>query len=312
MIEAKGLTKYYGSLAAIEDVTFQVKKGEILGFLGPNGAGKTTTLRILTSYLPATRGEARVAGYDVFRESLEVRRRVGYLPENVPLYNDMRVGEYLSYRAKMKEIPPRQREKRMDDVLEKCRIGDVRRRIIGQLSKGYKQRVGLAGALIHNPEVLILDEPTLGLDPNQIRGVRNLIKELGGKHTILLSTHILPEVEMVCQRVIIINKGKLAAMGSPETLRKEIRGAAINLEVKGEGKRIKDLLQQIEGVSRVTSATQRKGMIGKYRVECEKGKDLREEVFRAIVQGEGIIRQMDTETVSLEDIFVQLTREDKE
>ena len=311
MIEVNGLTKYYGKVKAIDNISFKVEKGEILGFLGPNAAGKTTTMRIITCFIPATGGEAKVAGYDVSRDSLEVRRRIGYVPENVPLYDDMRVKEYLLYRAKLKEIPGRERKKRLKEIIEKCWIGDVQNRIIGQLSKGYRQRVGLAGAMIHNPPILILDEPTVGLDPNQIRQVRKLIKELGGEHTILLSTHILPEVEMVCGRVIIIDNGRLVAIDTPQGLTTRLRGGTrIAIEVRGEGKKIKDEIERIKGVTSVK--WHEDSQISNYEVELEKNKDLREEIFLAITKNGGIIREMKRETMTLEDIFVHITTKEKE
>ena len=214
MIEVNNLTKCYGDLVAIESVSFKVGKGEILGFLGPNGAGKTTTMRILTCYMPATSGTASVEGFDIFQDSMEVRRRVGYLPEHPPLYNEMTVDGYIKFVSKIKGVPRSERRARIDEVIEKCALGDVKHRVIGHLSKGFKQRVGLAQALIHNPEVLILDEPTIGLDPRQIIEIRNLIKALAGDHTVVLSTHILSEVKHICQKVLIINQGRIAAEDS--------------------------------------------------------------------------------------------------
>ena len=311
MIEVRGLTKYYGRVKAIEDVSFRVEKGEILGFLGPNAAGKTTTMRIITSFIPATQGEVKVAGYDVSREALEVRRRIGYLPENVPLYDDMRVREYLLYRAKLKEIPRTERKKRLSEIIEKCWIGDVENRLIGQLSKGYRQRVGLAGAMVHNPPIVILDEPTIGLDPNQIRQVRRLIKELGGEHTILLSTHILPEVEMLCGRVIIIDKGRVVAMDTPQGLSHRLKGGSrISIEIRGEGPKIKGELERIKGVISVKLGMD--GSISNYIVELEKDKDLREEISITITKNGGIIREMKPEMMTLEDIFVHITTKEKE
>ncbi|MBI2447637.1 MAG: ATP-binding cassette domain-containing protein [Candidatus Omnitrophica bacterium] len=311
MIEVNGLTKYYGKVKAIDNISFKVEKGEILGFLGPNAAGKTTTMRIITCFIPATGGDAKVAGYDVSRDSLEVRRRIGYVPENVPLYDDMRVKEYLLYRAKLKEIPGRERKKRLSQIIEKCWIGDVQNRIVGQLSKGYRQRVGLAGAMIHNPPILILDEPTVGLDPNQIRQVRKLIKELGGEHTILLSTHILPEVEMVCGRVIIIDNGRLVAIDTPQGLTHRLKGGTrIAIEVRGEGKKIKDEIERIKGVASVK--WHEDNQISNYEVELDKNKDLREEISLAITKNGGIIREMKRETMTLEDIFVHITTKEKE
>ena len=234
MIEVDHLTKVFNGRKAVDGISFTVQKGEILGFLGPNGAGKTTTMRILTCYMPASDGTARVAGYDVFDESLEVRRRIGYLPENPPLYPEMTVASYLHFVAKIKGAPSARRKSMVDDVMQKCSIGDVRNRIISKLSKGYKQRVGLAQALLNNPEVLILDEPTIGLDPKQIHDVRSLIKSLAGDHTVILSTHILPEVSMTCNRVVIIHNGKVVAMDTPTGLTNQMKGAEkIALSVNG-------------------------------------------------------------------------------
>ncbi len=309
MIEVKNLTKYYGGDIGIEDVSFKVEKGEVLGLLGPNAAGKTTTIRILTGFLPATSGAAKVGGVDVFEDSLGVRRQIGYLPENVPLYLDMRAGEYLIYRAKLKEVPKGEIKKRLNYVFERCRLTDVRNKIIGTLSKGYRQRVGLAGTLISDPPVLILDEPTIGLDPRQIREVRELIKELGGTHTVLLSSHILPEVEMVCERVIIIDKGKVVAMDAPQKLVEQMHGrGSILAEVKG-GERIPEKLRNIDGVIQVDLSQQR--LTTRYSIECEKGIDLRENISRTITGSGGIILEMKVETLSLEDIFLHLTTEEK-
>lgn len=309
MIEVKNLTKYYGKSIGIDNVSFRVEKGEILGLLGPNAAGKTTTMRILTCFLPATSGIAKVGGIDVFEDPLGVRRQIGYLPENVPLYDDMRAGEYLTYRAKLKEIPRRKIKKRLDYALEKCRITHVRNKIIGTLSKGYRQRVGLAGALISNPPILILDEPTIGLDPRQIREVRELIRELGGSHTVLLSSHILPEVEMVCRRVIIIDKGKVVAMDTPRKLLEQMRGkGVIFIEVKG-GERVQERLRKIEGVLKVELTLE--NVTTRYSIECDKGKDLRENISRIISQGGGVILEMKTQALSLEDVFLHLTTEEK-
>ena len=235
MIEVENLTKRYGRHTAVDGISFRVNKGEILGFLGPNGAGKTTTMRILTCYLPATEGTARVAGFDVFEQPLEVKRRVGYIPETPPLYPDMDVDTFLDFCAKIKGVPKGERKARIDDAVGKCRVGDVRRTLIGRLSKGYRQRVGLAQAILANPEVLILDEPTAGLDPKQIIETRELIKGLGGDHTIILSTHILPEVSMTCGRVVIINKGKVVAEDTPDNLMHRLQGAAtLRVEVRGD------------------------------------------------------------------------------
>ena len=225
MIEVEHLSKLYNGRKAVDDISFKVEKGEVLGFLGPNGAGKTTTMRILTCYMPSSEGTARIAGYDVFEQSLEVRKRIGYLPENPPIYPEMTVDSYLNFVAKIKGARANARRSQVDEAIGKCNLGDVRNRIIGKLSKGYKQRVGLAQSLLNNPEVLILDEPTLGLDPKQIHEVRSLIKGLASTHTVILSTHILPEVSMTCNRVVIINKGKLVAMDTPEGLARQMKGA---------------------------------------------------------------------------------------
>jgi ABC-2 type transport system ATP-binding protein len=255
MIEVENLTKRYGRHTAVDGISFRVHKGEILGFLGPNGAGKTTTMRILTCYLPPTEGTARVAGYDVFEQPLEVKRRVGYTPETPPLYPDLDVGTFLDFCAKIKGVPGKDRKARISDVMEKTRISDVRGTLIGRLSKGYRQRVGLAQAILHNPDVLILDEPTAGLDPKQIIETRELIKGLGGEHTIVLSTHILPEVSMTCGRVVIINKGRVVAEDTPENLTHRLQGAAtVRLEVRGESPDLEATLAGASGVKSVRRA----------------------------------------------------------
>ncbi len=311
MIKVEQLAKRYADVYAVDRISFEVNQGEILGLLGPNGAGKTTTMRILTCYMPATSGTATVAGYDVFRDSISVRRQIGYLPENVPLYPEMRVREYLTFRAKLKKVPSRERKVKIDECIEKCRIKDVQHQIIGTLSKGYRQRVGLADTLVHDPKILILDEPTIGLDPNQIRQVRQLIKELGERHTILLSTHILPEVEMLCGRVIIINKGKIVAMDSPSNLATQLRsGSNIVLEVRGNGEKVKNALSGIKGVKKVVWHD--KGEIGNYMIEAEKGVDVREDIFSSIVKNNGVIREMKQTAVTLEEVFHQITTQEQE
>ena len=311
MIKVEHLAKRYADVYAVNDISFEVHQGEIVGLLGPNGAGKTTTMRILSCYMPATSGSATVAGYDVFRESINVRKQIGYLPENVPLYPEMRVKEYLLFRAKLKKLPPRERKTKIDECIEKCRITEVQNQIIGTLSKGYRQRVGLADTLVHDPKILILDEPTIGLDPNQIRQVRQLIKELGAKHTILLSTHILPEVEMLCERVIIINKGKIVAMDTPANLAIQLRaGNNLILEVRGNGEKIKNALTNIKSVKKVV--WQDKGEISNFTVEAEKGADVREDVFSNIVKNNGIIREMKQASITLEEIFHQITMREQE
>jgi ABC-2 type transport system ATP-binding protein len=311
MIKVEQLAKRYADVYAVDHISFEVNQGEILGLLGPNGAGKTTTMRILTCYMPATSGTATVAGYDVFRDSISVRKQIGYLPENVPLYPEMRVKEYLTFRAKLKKVPYRERKSKINECIEKCRIKEVQNQIVGTLSKGYRQRVGLADTLVHDPKILILDEPTIGLDPNQIRQVRQLIKELGEKHTILLSTHILPEVEMLCGRVIIINKGKIVAMDTPSNLESQLKsGSNIVLEVRGNGEKIKNALSSIHGVKKVVWHD--KGEVNNFAVEAEKGMDIREDIFSNIVKNNGVIREMKQIAVTLEEIFHQITTQEQE
>jgi ABC-2 type transport system ATP-binding protein len=306
MIKVEHLTKRYGRTTAVDDLSFEVAEGEIVGFLGPNGAGKTTTMRILSGYMPATGGTAIVAGLDVFSDSLEVRRRIGYLPESVPLYTDMRVNEYLKYRGRIKGLRGKRLRTRLDEVVSLCGLGDVRRRIIGHLSKGYSQRVGIADSLIHNPEVLILDEPTIGLDPNQIRQIRNLIKGLAGQHTVLLSSHILPEVEMTCNRVLIINKGKIIASDTPGNL---IGIGASNpriiAEIKGPCDAVLSKLRAMKGVLGVKQDSA--GEWTRYICDYEKGSDTRAAIF-AIVSANGwMLRELKEDKRNLEDVFVSLT-----
>ncbi len=306
MIEVEHLTKVYNGRKAVDDISFRVERGEILGFLGPNGAGKTTTMRILTCYLPATDGTARVGGYDVFEDSLEVRKRIGYLPENPPLYHEMTVYSYLDFVAKIKGTPPSRRKSHIDDIMEKTNIGDVRGRVIGRLSKGYKQRVGVAQALLNNPEVLVLDEPTIGLDPKQIFEVRSLIKKLAGDHTIILSTHILPEVSMTCNRVVIINNGKFVAMDTPEGLASQMKGAErIALLVDGPADYVREKLSAVEGVLSV-NAEGTEGSPARLTVECKLNTDLRRTLAATIVnQGWGLL-ELRGISVSLEDVFINL------
>jgi len=306
MIEVENLTKRYGRHTAVDGISFRVHKGEILGFLGPNGAGKTTTMRILTCYLPPTDGTARVAGFDVFAQPLEVKRRVGYTPETPPLYPDMDVGSFLDFCAKIKGVPGKDRKAKIADVMEKTRIADVRTTLIGRLSKGYRQRVGLAQAILHNPDVLILDEPTAGLDPKQIIETRELIKSLGGEHTIVLSTHILPEVSMTCGRVVIINKGRVVAEDTPENLTHRLQGAAtVRLEVRGDASDLEATLAAVPGVKSVRLARP-----GVYEIDAEAGRDVRAELARAaIARGLDLIG-LQQSGMSLEEIFLHLTTTD--
>lgn len=334
MIEADKLTKYYDKLTAIRDVSFLVEKGEIVGFLGPNGAGKTTTMRILTGFLPPSSGTARVAGYDILTESLQVRRHIGYLPENVPLYTDMKVTDYLEFVAEVKGVERRRRRYRIGEIMEKCGVTEVRRALIGALSRGYRQRVGIAQALLNAPEVLILDEPTIGLDPKQIVEIRQLIKELAGQSTVILSTHILPEVSMICHRVIIINSGQIVAVDTPENLTAGLQSSTrLRIRVDGPVDRVGTALTQLPGVLRVVAEDDahlsapacagephadlcgaRAGETAKnFVVESARNCDLRREVSRLIVERGWGLLELRPADMSLEEIFVRLvTKEGQE
>ncbi|HPW54524.1 MAG TPA: ATP-binding cassette domain-containing protein [Thermoanaerobaculaceae bacterium] len=306
MIEVQGLTKRFVDKDAVADVSFFVPEGEVLGFLGPNGAGKTTTMRMITGYLPPSAGSVRVAGIELAREPLGVRGKIGYLPENVALYPEMRVGEYLSYRAAIEGVPRVHTQARLDEVCERTMIIDVRSQIIGTLSKGYRQRVGLAAALIHQPPVLILDEPTVGLDPRQIVKIRELITELGRDHTVILSTHILPEVEQICRRVLIIDNGKLVADGTPEQLRAGLQGAAeLRVQIEASEDDVRAGLTSLPGVTEVESAGS-----GRFVIAVEGGLDLRRAVFSLAVERSWVLLEMAQTTPSLEDVFLRLTTRD--
>jgi ABC-2 type transport system ATP-binding protein len=306
MIEVEGLTKDYGPRRAINDLTFQADSGEILGFLGPNGAGKTTTMRILSGFMPPTMGTARVAGFDVVDESLEVRKRVGYLPETVPLYPDMTVFDYLKFMADLRHI--KNGEDRVDDVLEIVHMEDRANGYISNLSKGMRQRVGLAQALLHEPEVLILDEPTIGLDPAQIREVRKLIQEIGRQRTVLLSTHILSEAQQICNRVLIINKGEIVVEDTPERLQAGLTGVQrLSIRVKGDGDGLEKLIGDISGVTKI--ATVHEGAI---EVESSPGMDVRPVIARQVVEAGFDLVELRSIDLSLEDIFIQLTRDEPE
>jgi gliding motility-associated transport system ATP-binding protein len=305
MIQVQNLTKYFGPVLAVDDINFDIDRGEIVGFLGPNGAGKTTTIRILTSYLPATSGIARVAGHDVMNESMEVRRNIGYLPESVPLYPEMRVDEYLTYRAKLKGVERKDRSKRLEYCLTRCRIREVRRRLIGTLSKGYRQRVGLADAMVHDPPILILDEPTVGLDPLQIRETLALIRELGEKRTILLSTHILSEIEAICRRVIIINWGRI---GSDKRMSELEAAEAIILEVAGPADQVANVLRTTDGVAQVTPQELGHGR-ARFEIQTEEHKDLREAIAQRMARNNWTIRQLDVRKRRLEDHFFDVVRQ---
>jgi len=313
MISVKELTKRYARNTAVDHISFEVAKGEIVGFLGPNGAGKTTTMRILTCFLPPSAGTARVAGFDVLEQPLEVKKRIGYLPESPPIYPEMETIDYLKFVGKLKGLRGADLEKRIDYVCQRCAIADVKTKLLGKLSKGYRQRVGLAQAIIHNPDVLILDEPTAGLDPKQINETRDLIKDLAGEHTIILSTHILPEVEQTCQQVIIINKGKLVATDSVRNLQARARGAeSVLVEVAGrdgnlETSIVEHRLQQVPGVSRVVQKQQIESRF-LFEVESQKGQLVRGDLARAIVEAGWDLNELRPAAMSLEEIFLQLTQ----
>jgi ABC-2 type transport system ATP-binding protein len=310
VIEVQHLTKRYGRVTAVDDVSFRVERGEILGFLGPNGAGKTTTMRILTGYMPASEGRATVAGYDVFAQPIEAKRRTGYLPETPPLYPDMTVREYLDFVARIKNVPPAERRTRVETVMKRTHVDDMASRHCGKLSKGYRQRVGLAQALIHNPDVLILDEPTAGLDPKQIIETRDLIRRLAGDHTIVLSTHILPEVAQTCQRVVIINKGRVVAVDTPDNLTARLRGAeTLYVQIDARGPHVLAGLQTVPGVTRVAAADLRQDS-GAFEVESERGRDIRRDLAREIVtRGWGLL-ELRPMRMSLEEVFLQVTTEE--
>jgi len=306
MIEVQNLTKHYGPVTAIRDVSFRVAPGEIVGFLGPNGAGKTTAMRILSCFMPATSGAARVAGYDVFRQSMEVRRRIGYLPENVPLYTDMRVAPYLDFVAEVKGVGRAERRGRIAEVMERCLITDVQNRLIGKLSKGYRQRVGLAQAIVSDPEVLILDEPTIGLDPRQITEIRSLIKSLAGKHTVILSTHILPEVSMVCTGVVIINKGSIVAQGPIDTLVQQFFPTArVEVEIVGPPAAVRSGIGGIPGVVSVEELAVTNGA-GRYVVESSRERDVRGEIFQVAARQQWKLLELKRVGTTLEEVFIRV------
>ena len=313
MIEVEQLSKTYGPIKAIEDVSFVVEKGEILGFLGPNGAGKTTTMRILTCFMPPTSGTARVAGYDIFNESLQVRRRLGYVPENAPLYTDMPVVSFLKFAAEVKGLSRRERLRQVGQVMDDCGIKDVQHRYIGKLSKGYRQRVALAQALLGNPDVLILDEPTIGLDPRQIIDIRQLIKGLAGQKTVILSTHILPEVSMTCQRVIIINRGRLVAVDTPENLTTKLQTSSrLLVRVEGPATEVVRALGVVSGVQTVKEDGGGPGQVVTCIIESKKDRDVRKDVAAAVVHQNWGLLELRPVDLTLEDVFVRLVTEEKE
>jgi ABC-2 type transport system ATP-binding protein len=312
MIKVEGLTKRYARTVAVDNISFEVEKGQIVGFLGPNGAGKTTTMRVLTCFLPPTEGKATVAGFDVLEKPMEVKKRIGYLPETPPLYPEMEVIEYLTFVGKLKGIESRELRHKIDEVMRKCAVADVRNKLINKLSKGYRQRVGLGAAIIHNPDVLILDEPTSGLDPKQIIEIRELLRSLAGDHTIILSTHILSEVEHSCERVIIISQGKLVATDSVANLTNRLRGSeavSVELEIR-EGRpnpsEVQQRLEQVSGVSRVLRKDSRNGCLT-FEVESLQGRHVRSDLARTVVNAGWNLNEMRSVGLSLEDIFLQLT-----
>lgn len=313
MIKVEALTKSYAGRPAIRGLDFEVAKGEIVGFLGPNGAGKSTTMRILSGFMPPTSGRASVAGYDVFSQSVEARRHLGYMPENNPLYTDMRVNEYLKYRGALKGVRGRKLRTRVGEVKEMCGLNEVERKMIGALSKGFRQRVGLADALLSEPDLLILDEPTIGLDPNQIRQVRSLIRNLGERHTILLSTHILPEVEMTCSRVLIINRGRILAQDTPGNLVHTVRTAgAIRLEAQcSSEEEVRSKLQSLTGVKEVKSEPAEEPGWFAFQLRTEAGVDPRQEIFQLAVDRKWPLRELTRKRMTLEDVFVELTQADE-
>jgi ABC-2 type transport system ATP-binding protein len=306
MIEVQNLTKHYGPVTAIRDVSFAVAPGEIVGFLGPNGAGKSTTMRILACFMPASTGSARVAGFDVFRESMEVRKRIGYLPESVPLYTDMRVAPYLDFVAEVKGVPRSARKKRVADVMDRCLIADVQNRLIRNLSKGYRQRVGLAQAIVSDPHVLILDEPTIGLDPRQITEIRSLIKSLAGEHTVILSTHILPEVSMVCSGVVIINRGSIVAQGPIDRLVEQFFPTSrVEVELVAPPPAVQDAVRGIAGVVQVQQMAASNGT-ARFVVESARGRDVRGEIFQlAAAQRWGLL-ELRQVGMTLEEVFMRI------
>lgn len=308
MIEVSNLTKRYAGRTAVDDISFTVARGEIVGLLGPNGAGKSTTMRVLSGFMPATSGTVKVAGFDVFHDSEETRRRIGYMPENNPLYNEMRVREYLKFRARLKGLGWRKSRERVSTVMEQCSLTDVGRRVIGQLSKGYKQRVGLADALVHEPELIILDEPTIGLDPQQIRSVRSLIKSLAGKHTVLISTHILPEVEMMCGRVLIMLGGRVLASDTPENLQRRMAGGnQIIAEIAAPENALRVVWENLPEVEEF-DISPGEGNYWRCAITPRDGHDLRPVIFALAQENNWMLRELSRSRHSLEDIYMQVTQ----
>jgi len=311
MIEVRELKKSFGETVAVDGITFSVSKGEVIGFLGPNGAGKTTTIRIITGFLRADYGKAKVAGFDVEENPVEIKKRIGYLPEENPLYNDLTVKEYLDFISEIRGIRSEQKKEAIEKAVETCAIGEVYRRPIGELSRGYRQRVGLAQALLHDPEILILDEPTSGLDPTQIVEIRSLIKELGKEKTIIISTHILPEVSVTSTRVIIINKGRIVASGTPDELSKEsVAGFSLHMEVKAPLEEVEKALDEVPWVLTWNRTSEKEGGIYGFVLKGREGEDIRENLFRLAVEKGWILLELWREKATLEEVFLQLAREE--
>ena len=313
MIEIQNLTKRYGQITAVNNISFTVDKGEILGFLGPNGAGKSTTMNIITGYIPSTEGTVKVDGYDILESPKEVKKRIGFLPEQPPVYMDMTVIDYLNFVADLKKVDKKQKRSQISDIMELVKIGDHRNRLIKNLSKGYKQRVGLAQALVGSPEVLILDEPTVGLDPKQIIEIRKLIKALGKEHTIILSSHILPEVSAVCERIVIINKGEIAAIDTPENLSKGLGSASkLSASISGPRSSVENAIRGIYGVRYVEAVSSRDSETTTYIIESDRDIDIRKPLFFAMAKLGYLLIELKSLSMSLEDIFLQIVTEEKE
>ncbi len=310
MIEVEGLCKYFGDFVAIEDVSFRVNRGEVLGFLGPNGAGKTTTMKILTGFMSPSAGTARIANYDVQMQSLEARAHIGYMPETVPLYTDMTVRNYLQFQGALRGMDSKRLQKRISEVIDICRLGDYRDTLIGKLSKGYRQRVGVAQAILHEPDVLILDEPTIGIDPRQVVETRQMIKQLGGRHTVLISSHVLPEVSQVCERVVIINEGRVVAEDKPENLSVRLRGAdRVQVDARGPVEQIAGKFRQVKGVKEVTIAIP--GERPRLFVDCDPKVDCRADLAKVVVNNRWELLGLQSAGMSLEEIFLRLTSEEE-
>ncbi len=307
MINIENLTKFYGETCAVDNISFQVEKGEVVGFLGPNGAGKTTTMKVITCFMPPTKGTVTVGGFDVMDNSIDVRRMIGYLPEQNPLYGEMNVVDFLRYIAELRDIEKDKQSLRIREVIDVCGVGDVLHKNINELSKGYRQRVGLAQAMVHDPEILILDEPTIGLDPNQVLDIRHLIKRLGREKTVILSTHILTEVQATCDRAVIINNAKIVADSSLAELQKDLEGKqVINLELLAEGD-VTEKLTTLDGIDECRAVTRENSTGRNFAVTCKKDTDAREAIFKTAVESDWIIIGMSLEVRSLEDVFHQLT-----